>query len=125
MIKAQQRVIDRKKRAFRVKKSLTGTAQRPRFCVRRSLKHVYAQLIDDIEGRSVIQVGSNGQDITGRLQDSEGANKTKKAKMVGEILAEKALEQGVSQVVFDRKGYLFRGRVKAVADGAREKGLRF
>jgi large subunit ribosomal protein L18 len=87
--------------------------------VRRSLKHIYAQLIDDEKGIAILQVGSRGKGFPVK------AAKSAVAKAVGELLAEKAKEKGVTRVVFDRKGYLYHGRVKALADGARGKGLVF
>jgi len=92
-------------------------------CVRRSLNHIYAQLVDDINSVTIVQVGSTGKEFTEKL--GKEADKTATAKLVGEVLAEKAKEKGVTNIVFDRKGYLFHGRVKALAEAARAKGLVF
>jgi large subunit ribosomal protein L18 len=109
----------RGRRARRIRKKISGTASRPRLSIRRSLKHVYAQIVDDEKGVTVVQVGSAGKGF------SVKGTKTAVAKAVGELLAEKAKEKSVTAVVFDRKGYLYHGRVKALADGARGKGLVF
>jgi large subunit ribosomal protein L18 len=120
MDKAKRKTVDRKKRARRVRKSVMGTTERPRLCVRRSLNHIYAQIIDDIQGKALVQVGSNRKDIA-----KAKGSKSDTAKAVGEQLAAKALEKGISKVVFDRKGYPYHGRIKALADAARAKGLAF
>lgn len=124
MDKAKQRILERERRADRVRKTVFGTPERPRLCVRRSLKHIYAQIIDDTTGRSLVQVGSRGKEFIDRCE-GKPVNKSEKSKIVGELIAEKALAKGITKVVFDRKGYLFHGRVKVVADAAREKGLVF
>ena len=123
MDRAKIRIDERKKRARRVRKLVSGTQQRPRMSVRRSLMHIYAQIIDDDAGKTIVQIGSSSKEVKERLGDKN--TKTEVAKIVGEAIAEKAVEQGVKQVVFDRKGYPFSGRIKAVADGARSKGLSF
>lgn len=125
MDKAKRRVRERKRRALRVRRHIFGEAQRPRLCVRRSLKHIYAQIIDDSAGKSVVQLGSNSQEVATRLADEKKVNKTAVSKAVGELLAEKAKDKGIERVVFDRRGYLYRGRVRALAEGARSKGLAF
>jgi large subunit ribosomal protein L18 len=99
-----------------------GTAERPRLCVYRSLKHMYAQLIDDTKGHILASASSLSEDA--RKSGVKGKN-TSSARIVGQVLAERALVIGVKSVVFDRGGYLYHGRVKALADGAREKGLQF
>ena len=124
MDKAKKRITERKNRAFRVRKNMEGTAERPRLCVRRTLNHIYAQIVDDISGKTIVQVGSRGKDFAAQISGKE-TTKIDVSKLVGEILAEQAREKGVSKVVFDRKGYLFHGRVKALAEAAREKGLIF
>jgi large subunit ribosomal protein L18 len=121
MDQAKQRIINRKKRAFRVRKKILGTAERPRLSIRRSLKHISAQIIDDTSGRSMIQVTSSCKEISSKKQ----GDKKDVSKRVGEIIAEKAVEKGIKRVVFDRKGYQYHGRVKALAEGARSKGLKF
>ena len=122
MDKAQERIQKRLKRAFRVRKDLEGTAERPRLCVKRSLKHMIAQLVDDVAGTTLVYVDDIGKEVSVK---TKGMNKSEAAKVVGEVLAEKALAKGVSKVVFDRKGYPYHGRVKALADAARDKGLVF
>jgi len=112
----------RERRAKRVRKKISGTAERPRLSVSRSIKNVYVQLIDDDKGVSLFGVSSQSPEIRGK--EIEGG-KAGIAKAVGQIVAEKAKEKGIKQVVFDRSGYLYHGRVKAVAEGAREGGLSF
>lgn len=121
---AKKRLVERKNRAFRVRKTISGTAERPRLCVRRSLKHIYAQIVDDIAGVTIVQVSSRGKEFATKIEGKE-VTKSDVSKMIGEILAVKAKEKGVSSVVFDRKGYLFHGRVKILAEAAREHGLVF
>ena len=110
----------RYRRHLRVRKKVAGTATRPRLVVFRSLKHIYAQLVDDDRGVVLMGVG----DTAGGLQ-AEGAGKRAKGKAVGQAIAGKAKAAGITSVVFDRAGYRYHGRVKAVADGAREGGLEF
>jgi large subunit ribosomal protein L18 len=119
--KSKTRRQTRKARHERIRKRTTGTAQRPRFCVRRSLNHMYAQIIDDTTGRSLLQVSSLAPEIR---KLSELA-KTEVSRELGKLVAQRAIEQGIKQVVFDRGGYLYHGRVKAVAEAAREAGLEF
>src|SRR5262245_13232807 len=107
----------RRRRHFRVRKKITGTAERPRLAVYRSNRHVQAQVIDDGTGRTLAAASSLESDLRG---NGVGA-----AKKVGETVGQRAREQGVTSVVFDRGGYLYHGRVAAVADGAREAGLEF
>ena len=101
---------------FRVRNKISGTASRPRLCVFRSNKQIYAQLIDDVAGKTVVSASSKG--IT------EGT-KSEIAAKVGEAVAKKAQDAGITSVVFDRNGFLFHGRVKSLADGARKGGLKF
>ncbi len=112
----------RNRRHVRVRKKISGTPDVPRLSVFRSLKHIYAQIIDDISGRTLIAASTLDSDI--RDQVSE-LSKTEQAKLVGKRLAEKALSNGVTTVVFDRGGYKYHGRVKALADASRENGLQF
>jgi large subunit ribosomal protein L18 len=119
---SKKRVVSRGSRARRIRKKISGTGERPRLCVRRSLNHIYAQLVDDEKGITIVQVGSSGKEIAAQIAHKK---KSEISKIVGELLAEKAKEKGVSKVVFDRKGYLYHGRVKALADAARGKGLQF
>ena len=108
-------LIERRKK--RIRKKITGTMEIPRVSVFRSLKHIYAQVIDDGQGTTLAAASSIGLKI-------EGGN-IEGAKQVGKVLAEKAIEKGISKVCFDRNGRLFHGRVKALADAAREAGLKF
>jgi large subunit ribosomal protein L18 len=119
---SKKRVATRKTRANRIRRKLSGTADRPRLCVRRSLNHIYAQLVDDEKGITLLHVGSAGKELAAKIADKK---KIEISKIVGELLAEKAKEKGVHKVVFDRKGYLYHGRVKALAEAARGKGLAF
>ena len=107
----------RQRRHLRLRNTVTGTAERPRLVVFRSLKHITAQLVDDSQGRTLFTVTSTALDASG--------TKTEKSSAVGKRLAERAKEAGITRVVFDRAGYQYHGRVKAVADGAREGGLEF
>ncbi len=106
----------------RIRKSISGTKQRPRLTVFRSNKAIYAQLIDDLNGITLLAMSSMSKNVT---DDATKVNKTEQAKIVGETLAKKALESGIASVVFDRNGYLYHGRVKALADAARKGGLKF
>lgn len=110
----------RYRRHLRVRQSVSGTPERPRLVVYRSLKHIYAQLVDDTRGVAIMGVSDNSEGIA-----VEGAGKVGKAQAVGKLLAEKAKAAGIAKVVFDRAGYQYHGRVKAVADGARQGGLEF
>jgi large subunit ribosomal protein L18 len=115
----------RQKRANRIRRKIAGTTNRPRLCVRRSLSHMYAQIIDDMAGKSLVQTGSTSKELQGRITDKKKTSKTEVARLVGELIAEKAREKGIEKVVFDRKGYAYHGRVKALAEAARKKGLQF
>lgn len=113
----------RLKNKIRVRKKISGTTERPRIAVFKSLKQVYAQIIDDSKGETLLSVSSLTKDISAQLKDAK--SKIEKSKIVGKYLAERASEKGISVVVFDRSGYRYHGRVKAIADGAREGGLKF
>ena len=113
---------DRLKRHARVRRKISGTAEAPRLCVFRSLNHIYAQIIDDVKGHTLVACSSVEKEIAGQV---EGKDKKGVAKLVGQKLAERALAKGISVVVFDRGGYLYTGRVASLADGAREGGLKF
>ncbi len=121
MDKAKQRIIGRKKRAFGIRKRMAGTNECPRLCVSRSLRHITGQIIDDTQGVTLVQVASAGK----KFPEKKSGTKVDVSKTVGELIAEKAFEKGIKKVVFDRKGYPYHGRVKALADGARSKGLEF
>lgn len=113
---------DRKKRHARVRLKINGTSECPRLCVYRSLNHIYAQIIDDSKGNTLVACSTVEKDV---IKAIEGKDKKGAAKVVGEQLAKKALAKGIDNVVFDRGGYLYIGRVAALADGAREAGLKF
>lgn len=122
MISKQDRNQVRKKRHLRVRNKLEGTTLRPRLNVFRSSKHIYAQVIDDANGVTVASASSLDPELKDSI--SNGGN-VDAAKKVGELVAKRALEKGLSEVVFDRGGYLYHGRIQALADGAREAGLKF
>jgi large subunit ribosomal protein L18 len=107
----------RQRRHRRIRVHLTGTTQRPRLNVFRSLQHIYAQVIDDTSGITLAAASTLGAEATG--------TKTERARSVGKAIAERAREKGINAVVFDRGGYLYHGRIKALADAAREGGLEF
>ena len=112
----------KKIRHRRVRQKVTGTISRPRLCVFRSLNHVNAQLIDDSSGRTLVSMSTLDSQVRSK---TDGMGKSKKAEIVGTLLAEKALNEGIKQVVFDRGGYKYHGRVKALAEAARKVGLEF
>jgi large subunit ribosomal protein L18 len=117
-----QRVTGRAIRHVRIRRVIKGTAERPRLAVFRSLNHVYAQLIDDEAGRTLVAADSRSPEFRQRL--AKGAN-IAAAKVVGELVAGKAVERGITRAVFDRGGYQYHGRVKALAEAARAAGLKF
>ncbi len=117
-MKSNQRTLARRRRHMRVRKKVTGTSERPRLAVYRSNRHIYAQLIDDGAGRTLAAATSQA------LASGAGGGPQERAKAVGLELAGKAREAGVSTVVFDRGGFLYHGQVRALAEGAREGGLR-
>jgi large subunit ribosomal protein L18 len=119
---AIQRREARIRRHARVRKKVSGTAERPRLCVYRSLKHIYAQLVDDSTQRCIMTVSTLSAEVKARSAEAKG--KAGLSALVGRILAEKAVAGGIQQAAFDRGGYLYHGRVKALADGAREGGLK-
>ena len=112
----------RLKRHSRSRVRIVGTAQRPRMNIFRSLDNIYVQVIDDTVGRTLVSASTLDKEITSQI---EGKNKVDAAKLVGKIAGERAKEAGISQIVFDRGGYRYHGRVAAVAEGAREAGLEF
>ncbi len=122
-LKYRKALSPRKRRHVRVRAKVAGTPQRPRLNVFRSSAHIYAQVIDDMAGHTLLSASDLEQEIKDRAGD--GANKTARAKAVGEAIAERAKAAGINAVVFDRGGFLYHGRVRAVADGAREGGLEF
>lgn len=116
--KVKKRLVRKK----RIRKKVRGTKEKPRLTVFRSLKHIYAQIIDDTEGRVLVSVSSLGKNFKEKMKT--GGN-TKAAKLLGEVVAEEALKKDIKKVAFDRNGYLYHGRVKALADSIREKGIEF
>jgi large subunit ribosomal protein L18 len=119
---SNERRVRRQRRHRRVRKKVLGTTERPRLVIYRSLNHVEGQVIDDTRGVTVVGLSTHGAGIK-----DEGAelSKSERGRLAGKLLAERAREQGVTKVVFDRGGYLYHGRVKAFAEGAREGGLEF
>jgi len=115
-------VAARKRRHIRVRQKVSSTAERPRLCVFRSLNHIYAQVIDDARGHTLVTASTLDTEIAG---DSKGKKKSGRAEMVGALLAKRATEKGIKQVAFDRGGSLYHGRVKALAEAARKGGLEF
>lgn len=113
----------KEKKYARRKAKIVGTAERPRLVVYRSLKFIYGQIIDDYENKTLIGVSNKTKDLQDQLKNAK--SKVEASKMVGEYLAKKAREKDIKQIVFDRNGYKYHGRVKALADGAREGGLEF
>jgi len=117
-----QKVTSREKRKARIRRKVSGTAARPRLTVYKSLKHMYAQLVDDVAGQTLVSVGTTSKALKGEVGDDD---KTAAAKKVGAALAKAAKAQGITAVVFDRNGFDYHGRVEAVAAAAREAGLQF
>lgn len=112
----------RLRRHLRVRKHISGTPERPRLNVYRSLEEIYAQVIDDVAGTTLASASSVDHELRGKLA---GLNKTEQARQVGELVAQRAKEKGITVVVFDRGGFKYIGRVKALAEGARQGGLEF
>lgn len=123
MITKQDRNARRQVRQVRVRKNVHGTPERPRLNVFRSNQNIYAQLIDDTVGKTLVAASTLDPEVKGRLQGTGG--NTDAAKIVGEVVAKRAVAAGITVVVFDRAGYLYHGRVAALADAAREAGLQF
>ncbi|MCI2062630.1 MAG: 50S ribosomal protein L18 [Eubacteriaceae bacterium] len=119
---ATSRQAKRVKRHERARKNLYGTPEKPRLCVYRSNKNISAQIIDDVSGNTLAAASSLDKELKGAIEN--GGNK-EAAKKVGEAIAKRALEKGIECVAFDRAGYIYHGRVKELADGAREAGLKF
>lgn len=108
---------------IKIRKKISGTTECPRLTVYRSLDNIYAQLIDDSTGSTVVSASSLSKEIVEEVKTAKG--KVSKSKLVGKLVAQKAMEKKISQVVFDRNGYRYHGRIQALADGAREGGLKF
>jgi large subunit ribosomal protein L18 len=122
MNRAQARVEARDRIHERIRRKVEGTPERPRLAIRRTLKYIYAQLIDDASGRTLAQASSREGSILAGKKSAAGRSS---AVSVGALIAERAKEKGIAAVVFDRGGHLYHGNVKALADSAREKGLKF
>ncbi len=122
MGKTANKVLARIRRHRRVRKEIFGTPEKPRLCVFRSSKHIYAQIVDDLVGKTLVSASTMDSELKGKVKS--GGN-VKAAKLVGALLAKRALSKSIEKIVFDRGGYLFHGRIKALADAAREGGLSF
>ena len=122
MSQTNMREEARQKRKARIRTRIFGTEQRPRLSVFRSAKHIYAQIVVDSTGSTILAASTLSPEIRGEI---EGLKKSDAAKKVGELIGRKAAEQNIRKVVFDRNGFFYHGRIKALADGARESGLEF
>lgn len=116
------RIVGRERRKLRIRRKVSGTPEQPRLTVFRSAKHIYAQVVDDAKGETLAHVSTLSRDVRGAIGEDK---KTDAAKKVGQAIAKILIAKGVQKVVFDRNGYLYHGRVRALADGAREGGLKF
>ena len=112
----------RKRRHARVRKKVSGSGERPRLAVFRSLSHIYAQVVDDLKGHTLVAASSLDAEVKG---GGNGKKKSERAGLVGQLLAQRATEKGIKEVTFDRGGFRYHGRVKALAEGARKGGLKF
>ena len=122
MITKRDKNTDRLARHARVRKKLSGTAERPRFCVYRSLNNIYVQIIDDVAGNTLVSASTMEPEIKAQVAEM---TKTEAAALVGKLAAQRAADKGIKEVVFDRGGYVYTGRGASVAAGAREAGLEF
>jgi large subunit ribosomal protein L18 len=122
MISQLDRAGERKRIHNRIRRKISGNEKRPRLCVFRSLKHIYAQVVDDMQGTTLVAAASTEKDVRGELKSS---GNLQSAKVVGKVIAERAQAKGIDAVVFDRGGYLYHGRIRALAEAAREAGLKF
>ena len=122
MVSKESRQKVRVKKHMKIRNRFSGTAERPRLAVFRSNNHVYAQVIDDVAGKTLVSASTLEKDIKAELKNTDD---TDAATKVGEVVAKRALEKGIKAVVFDRGGYIYHGKVKALADAAREAGLEF
>jgi large subunit ribosomal protein L18 len=119
------RIVGRERRKMRIRQKISGTSEMPRLSVFRSAKHIYAQVVDDVAGKTVAHASTLSKDVKAEATSQERAKKLDAAKKVGEAIAKALLAKGISKVVFDRNGYLYHGRVRALADAARKAGLKF
>ncbi|HLR20677.1 MAG TPA: 50S ribosomal protein L18 [Tissierellaceae bacterium] len=120
MLNKTSKNVNRKARHGRVRKKIFGTPERPRLNIYRSGKHIYAQIIDDISEKTLVSASTLDKSL-----DLTSTNNKEAAKSVGKLIGEKAIDEGIEKVVFDRSGYIYHGRIKELADGARESGLKF
>ena len=118
----QTKVVAREKRKLRIRKKINGSQERPRLSIFRSTNHMYAQIVDDTTGKTILAVSTLSKEVKPTITE---ATKVDAAKAVGRAIAKVCIEKGVAKVVFDRNGFLYHGRVKALADAAREAGLQF
>jgi large subunit ribosomal protein L18 len=116
------RIIGRERRKLRIRRKMAGAAERPRLTVFRSARHIYAQVVDDAAGKTLAHASTLSRDVRGEVAE---ASKTDAAKKVGQAIAKLLLAKGIDKVVFDRNGYLYHGRIRALADAARGAGLKF
>ncbi|MEQ8460101.1 MAG: 50S ribosomal protein L18 [Sandaracinaceae bacterium] len=112
----------RLRRKKRIRKKVNGTPERPRLSIFRTAKHIYAQVIDDVDGKTLATASTLSKDVKGEVSE---ANKTEAAKKVGAAIAKACKDKGIEKVVFDRNGFIYHGRIRALAEGAREAGLSF
>lgn len=122
MINKPSRAAARIKRHYRIRNKVSGTAQQPRLAVFRSNKHIYAQIIDDVAGNTLVAASTLEADIASK---TEHTSTVEAAKAVGKAIAKKAMDKGITEVVFDRGGYIYHGKIQALAEAAREAGLQF
>ena len=115
-------IVGRERRKLRIRRKISGTAEKPRLTVFRSAKHIYAQVVDDVAGKTLAHASTLSRDVRSAIGEDD---KSGAAKKVGSAIAKLLTSKGVTKVVFDRNGYLYHGRVKALAEGAREAGLKF
>ena len=116
------RIVGRERRKLRIRKNVNGTTERPRLSVFRSARHIYAQVIDDTSGKTLAAASTLSKDLEGKLAED---NKVEAAKKVGKLIAQVCKDKGITKIVFDRNGYLYHGRVSALAQAARDAGLEF
>ena len=116
------RIVGRERRKLRIRRKISGSSERPRLTVFRSSKHIYAQVVDDVAGSTIAHASTLSRDVRAAVEES---TKSDAAKQVGSAIAKLLLSKGIDKVVFDRNGYLYHGRIRALADAAREAGLKF
>lgn len=123
MERLELKKVRRQRRKYRIRKKIVGRGDVPRLSIYRSLKHIYAQIIDDERGNTLVACSTMDKEVREAIKDR--MRKVEQAKLVGKILAKRALEKGIERIAFDRNGFLYHGRVRALADSARENGLIF